>query len=392
MSSYQDRVEAEIAVYAEQEVVHDLPEIYAVWAKGHVMPLLHEVGFDGFWDMYDQAVAEQCARRGSETVTMVSVGAGNGDAEVDLASRLAKMGHENLQLVLLELNPSMLERADALAREAGIADRVRTVQADLNTWCAEGPVDVYFANHSLHHVVELEHLFGQIKSSLDPDGVFLINDMIGRNGHQRWPEAVAMVNGIWDQMPERYRRNNYSGEIDTVYPDLDCSGESFEGVRAEDILPLLLKTFHPETYVTFANIVDPFVDRVYGPNFDINNESDVAFLEHIAQLDDAAMELRVLTPTHLVGSFRPSPVQCRYPRGRSPERTVHPASPPIPVTAPAEDPPPAEVHVAAEGSVQPEPAQPPATQTPYPQLLRASSVKFARRAAGAARRRIFTQR
>jgi len=390
MSSYQDRVEAEIAIYAEQDVVHDLPAIYHVWSARYVMPLLIEVGVNDFWGMYDDAVAEQCARRGDETVTMVSVGAGNGDAEVDLASRLAKRGHENLQLVLLELNPSMLERAVAHAQEAGIADRVRTVQADLNTWCAEGPVDVYFANHSLHHVVELEHLFSEIKSSLDPAGVFLINDMIGRNGHQRWPEAVAMVNGIWDQMPERYRLNHYSGQIDTVYPDTDCSGESFEGVRAEDILPLLLQTFHPQTYVTFGNIIDPFVDRVYGPNFDVNNEADVAFLEQIAQLDDAALELGVLTPTHLVGTFRPSPVECRYPRGRSPERTLHPVSAPVPVAAPAEDPPPSELQIAAPAA--PAEVAPPRVPTPYAQLLRADSIRFARRAAGAVRRRVFTPR
>jgi hypothetical protein len=217
----------------------------------------------------------------------------------------------------------MLDRAAAAAKHAGIEDRVRLVETDLNAWRADTHAHIYFANHSLHHVLELEHLFGEIAATLDDEGVFLVNDMVGRNGHQRWPEAATIVHGIWEQMPERYRFNHYTGRVDSVYPDTDCSVSSFEGVRAEDILPLLLERFHAQTYVTFANVIDPFVDRVYGPNFDIENEEDIAFVEQIAQLDQAALELATLTPTHLVGAFRPTPVECRYPKGRSPERTVH---------------------------------------------------------------------
>jgi hypothetical protein len=39
----------------------------------------------------------------------------------------------------------------------------------------------------LHHVLNLEGLFGQIKSHLKEHGLFIISDIIGRNGHLRWP-------------------------------------------------------------------------------------------------------------------------------------------------------------------------------------------------------------
>jgi SAM-dependent methyltransferase len=216
----------------------------------------------------------------------------------------------------------MIDRALELAEELGISDRVQARQADLNTWSAPGPADIYLAVHSLHHVVELEHLYDEVVQSLDPDGVMLVNDMVGRNGHVRWPEAGALVQRIWRTTPERYRFNNFAKHLDVAYPDIDCSGEGFEGIRAQDVLPLLLQRLHPEVYVGFGNVIDPFVDRVYGPNFDHTNPADASFIDSVAALDEAAIDLGIITPTHLVATFRKRRVPCRYPRQRSPERTV----------------------------------------------------------------------
>jgi hypothetical protein len=135
--------------------------------------------------------------------------------------------------------------------------------ADLNVWEAGEPVDIYLANHSLHHVVELEHLHEQVRGSMTAEGVLLVNDMIGRNGHKRWPETAAVLRRIWRTLPENYRYNHALGGVDDEYPDLDCSSESFEGIRAQAVLPRLLEVLHPETFVSYANIADPFVDRVY---------------------------------------------------------------------------------------------------------------------------------
>jgi hypothetical protein len=178
------------------------------------------------------------------------------------------------------------------------------------------------AVHSLHHVVELEHLYGEIARSIDPGGVFLVNDMVGRNGHVRWPEAAEIIHRIWEAAPGRCRYNHSTKQVDDVYPDLDCSVSSFEGIRSEDVLPLLVHRCHPDVCVTFGNVIDPFGDRVYGRNFDPDNPADTAFIDAVAQLDDAALDLAIVTPTHLIGSFRPTPVPCRFVRQRSPERTV----------------------------------------------------------------------
>ncbi|MEA2158180.1 MAG: hypothetical protein QOD66_560, partial [Solirubrobacteraceae bacterium] len=220
--------------------------------------------------------------------------------------------------------PAMIERALELAHELGLGDRVLARQADLNTWTAQAPADIYIAIHSLHHVVELEHLYDQVAKSITPDGVLLVNDMVGRNGHVRWPEAGSLVHRIWNLAPRRYRYNHYVGVVDEVFPDIDCSGEGFEGIRAQDVLPLLLQRFYPDVLIGFGNVADPFVDRVYGPNFDPGNPEDAAFIDAVATLDEAAIDLGIITPTHLVASFRAQPVRCRHPRNRSPERIVRP--------------------------------------------------------------------
>ena len=302
--------------------MHDLPQIHDLWTERFVAPLFAEVGFANIDELWERQIANQCRLRAPEPVRLVSLGAGNGEAEVQLAARLAEQGVSNLDVVLVELNPAMLERALASAERVGLGGRVRAQQADLNTWVAGETAHVYLAIHSLHHVVALESLFDQVAQSIDERGVLLVNDMVGRNGHVRWPEAGEIVRMIWRLAPERYRYNHSLKRVDDEYPDLDCSVEGFEGIRSQDVLPMLLERFHPEVYVTFANIIDPFVDRVYGPNFDLDQTEDVSFIESVARLDEAAIELGIVTPTHLVASFRRRPVDCRYPGHRSPERTV----------------------------------------------------------------------
>jgi SAM-dependent methyltransferase len=320
--AYTTRVNAELERYAEQEEVHDLPAIYDFWSARYCLPLLQELGFDGLNEFYDRHVAEQCRRVAPQSARLVSLGAGNGDTEIAIAARLLQQGIDNLELVLLELNPQMLDRAMADARRHGIEDRVAGHSVDLNDWHADRRADIYVASHSLHHVVALESLFAEVEASLDPQGVLLVNDMIGRNGHVRWPEAADLLQRIWSVAPERYRWNRFQRAVDEVYPDVDCSTEGFEGIRSQDILPLLLERFHPDVYIVFLNIADPFIDRVYGPNFDVTNPDDLAFIDALGRLDEAAIDLQLVTPTHLIASFRAHEVPSRSPRQRTPERTL----------------------------------------------------------------------
>jgi len=52
--------------------------------------------------------------------------------------------------------------------------------------------DVAIANHSLHHNIELD-LFLLCQNRTDNEGAFIVNDMIGRNGHMRCARAMDVI-------------------------------------------------------------------------------------------------------------------------------------------------------------------------------------------------------
>ena len=82
-------------------------------------------------------------------------------------------------------------------------DMVHVLPEDLNRELPlSHPVGAFMAHHSLHHIVALETLFGQIVERLEPEGAFITMDLIGRNGHMRWPETLAIVRHIWDSVSE----------------------------------------------------------------------------------------------------------------------------------------------------------------------------------------------
>ncbi len=94
-------------------------------------------------------------------------------------------------------------------------------------------------HHALHHVLNLEHLISAIRASLHPKGCFVSIDVIGRNGHMRWPEALEFIERIWRFLPDEKRYHHVLKTSDQEYVNRDCSTKGFEGIRSQDILPIL---------------------------------------------------------------------------------------------------------------------------------------------------------
>jgi SAM-dependent methyltransferase len=198
----------------------------------------------------------------------------------------------------------MLERGTQLAQTDGLADKVVPLQADFNEWQPVGRYDGIIAHQSLHHVVALEHLFDAVGAALAPHGRFIVSDMIGRNGHQRWPEALAIVREFWRELPSAYRYNRQLKRQEDEFLDWDCSTEGFEGIRAQDILPLLVERFGFDMFLGFANVIDPFIDRGFGPNFSADSQSDREFIDHVHERDQAEIAAGSIKPTHMFAVMR----------------------------------------------------------------------------------------
>lgn len=306
------RFEQEIERYRDCVNVHDLPAIFHVWSRDFIMPKLHAGGFTSVDDFYFRHALKQCfgPRKGPHRI--VSLGSGNCDVEVQLGESLLQVGAD-VHVHCLELNPHMLERGEKLAAERGLADRFTFEEANLDEWRPEQEISIALANHSLHHLVQLEEIFAALNEALGEEGLFMTNDMIGRNGHMRWPEALAILEDIWARIPEHYKYNHQLARQEDDYVNWDCSVEGNEGIRAEDILPLLLETFSFETFIAFGNVIDPFVDRCFGHNLDDSKPEDVEFILETGRLDEAAIDDGVIKPTHMIAAMRTrdaGPVNC----------------------------------------------------------------------------------
>lgn len=304
VDGYRQRIAAERRNFDACEEVHALPPIFHYWSNRYLRPRLEAFGAshpDAFFTKY----LAECYGDGGGTRRFLSIGAGNCDTEVRLARALTDAGCDDFAIECLELNGAMLERGRQLAISAGLADKIVPLRADFNKWQPARRYDGIIANQSLHHVVALERLFDAVAGSLAPHGRFIASDMIGRNGHQRWPEALAIVREFWRDLPPSYRYNRQLRRHEAEFLDWDCSTGGFEGIRAQEILPLLVERFGFDMFLGFANVIDPFVDRGFGPNFSVDNQWDREFIDRVHGRDEAEIAAGCIKPTHMFAVMRP---------------------------------------------------------------------------------------
>ena len=315
--SYGERFAQEIDSFEQRELVHDLPPIFHYWSNRWLLPMEQAFGAEHPEDFLALYLFETGGSR------FVSLGCGNCDAEIRIAQDLRRRGLRDFTIDCIDINPAMLERGRLAAQAAGLEGVVRPVAGDFNRWRADGLVDAVMANQSLHHVTELEQLFDEVGRALGARGKFVVSDMIGRNGHQRWPEALELVREFWKELPQTYRLNVQLSRHEEEFMDWDCSTEGFEGIRAQDILPLMVERFGFDVFLGFGNLVDPFIDRGFGPHFDANAEWDRDFIDRVHARDELEMQAGRLTPTHMMavlGTDRAAP--CRHRPGISPRSAV----------------------------------------------------------------------
>jgi len=311
--SYRTRVAKEQRTYESAAGTSELPEAFHYWSNRHIRPKLLELGYSSDRDFLLQNL-RRCLLTDDGPKRFASFGAGDGAAEIELALALREQNGDFV-IECFDMNRTLIERGRALAAVHGL-HQVRFEEADLNYWTAVRSYDGCIANQSLHHVLGLERLLDQVKQSLRPRAPFLICDIAGRNGHLRWPEALQMVRGLWPKLPPSYRYNHQVKRYEEMFEDWDCSKEGFEGIRCQDILALLVERFQFHFFFGFANVIEPFVDRSFGPNFDMGNDWDRSFIDEVHSLDQQSILCGHLQPTHIVAACcdTPADTPLYYPR------------------------------------------------------------------------------
>ena len=302
-SDYQMKLAKEIEYYRSVSNVHDLPEIFHYWSNKYLVPKFRQFGFGNPKEFFATYMLKVLAGKTTDPTYLISIGSGNCEFEIEIAERLLALGTDHFILECMDLNPHMLDRGRKLAEEKGVISRMKFLNQDVNSWQAERHYEIIMANQALHHFVDLETLFGKIYETLSPEGFFLTDDIIGRNGHMRWPEALAIVNEFWKVLPKSKKYNHQLKRVELKYDNWDCSKEGFEGIRAQDILPLLIKKFQFDLFIGYGNVIDVFIDRSFGHNYNPDNEWDRNFIDRVHYTDEENLEQGIIKPTHMTAAM-----------------------------------------------------------------------------------------
>ncbi len=137
---------------------------------------------------------------------ILDLGSGTGTGALALAQCFG-----DAEVIALDRSAQLLARGQAKARELGMEDRIRAVQADLDAaWPVTDPVDLVWASNSLHHMADPDRVLVEVFTTIRPGGLlavaemdsfprFLPNDVgLGRPGLEARCHA-ALAEGMADE-------------------------------------------------------------------------------------------------------------------------------------------------------------------------------------------------
>ena len=119
----------------------------------------------------------------------------------------------------------------------------------------------------------------------------------------RWPEVEVIIRRLWKIMPDKYRTQHQFGKYHKEFVNWDCSKKGFEGIRAQDVLPLLKNYFDFKTFFAYGNLVDVFIERGYGHNLSPESEFDIAFIDLLEHLNEILIDSKTITPTMMIAKM-----------------------------------------------------------------------------------------
>ena len=104
---------------------------------------------------------------------ILDLGSGTGTGAFALLERF-----DHAEVIALDASAEMLHRLSSKARVLGVADRIRVVQADLDTaWPAIDAVDLVWASRSLHHMADPDRVLAEVFATLRPGGLLVVAEI-----------------------------------------------------------------------------------------------------------------------------------------------------------------------------------------------------------------------
>lgn len=120
-----------------------------------------------------QEIFDWTAAQANNPRTIVDLGAGTGTGTLGLARTFPRAS-----VVAVDQSEFMLQRLTNNVGTHQLEGRVSTLQADLDVaWPELADIDLVWAASSMHHMKDPARVFGEIRTSLSPEGVFVVVEM-----------------------------------------------------------------------------------------------------------------------------------------------------------------------------------------------------------------------
>jgi SAM-dependent methyltransferase len=257
----------------------------------------------GVKDGFHGYVASRIKNHPDSEIHVLTLGAGTMGIEIDWISRRYQVTKAVWHG--LDINGELLENGKREAAKDGI--RVHPIVQDINRLDLKAEKYHYIIAHaSLHHFVELEHIFNECRNHLLPGGEFIVLDICTRNEYYMWEESLDFLNAVFAILPSKFKFNHTLYDKPTYEPSYvnrSFLGGGFECIRSEEIIPLLDHCFQRKHYVPFLSIGRRLFDHMFGYNFDLNNSLDLSTINFILNLDDYMIETGKLKPETFFGVY-----------------------------------------------------------------------------------------
>ena len=203
----------------------------------------------------------------------------------------------------IDVAEGAVEGARKAAQDEGL-DGLTYEVADLNT--ATLPKETYdavYVHAALHHVFQLEHLLDQIKQTLKPGGLFVVNEYIGPSQMQFPRRDLELADVFLKLIPERYRKLQRRGGIKTeaVRTSLEGmnSSDPSEGIRASEIVPLIASRFEISHFRYIGGTLLLLVFNEIAGNFLKGDSEIMPLIDALITLDNFLIDNKVLPSYHV---------------------------------------------------------------------------------------------
>lgn len=222
----------------------------------------------------------------------LSLGCGGGGLE-----RHGAMLNIAKKFTAYDVSDGAIELAENLAKKCNLS-QISYMARDLNVMVhPENTYDVVFASQSLHHIASLEFYLGQVKRTLKPNGLFIINEFVGPNQFQWSDLQIQHAQSLLEQIPETYRYaiQGHGLKRKVTRPTIKWMNEidPTEAIRSSEIISQVSSRFEILEKTDFGGTLLQLVLADIVGNFS-DNSTDRAILQKLFDAEHHLLETGVL--------------------------------------------------------------------------------------------------